>query len=139
MRLRTWRERVRDSDQRAAILAPLGETSTTAVTMPTTGVTMTPDELVRLLVSQGTVTPPCSGWTAWGPLCLVCHWDVPRGQATSYAHLYARVCTVYCSDLVKDLERIKDRSSRGRWRPVSQVRAMANGALCNECMDNSEA
>jgi len=134
MRLRTWRELLSDAGDRADILAPLGESGTTAVTMPTTGVTMAPDELVRRLATQGKVILPCSGWAPWASCCLVCHWDTPPGQATTYAHLYARVCTDYCSDLVGNLERIRDRSVRGRWRPTAQVRAMANGALCNACM-----
>jgi hypothetical protein len=128
--------------------------------MPTNGLRVAPDELVAIILAQiedndvDLIARPspelvaswkrgeyedaarpevCSRWAPGDRRCLVCHRDLPDGEATAYAHLKARVCIDYCSDLVKDLERIRDRSPRGRWRPSAQVRKLANGALCNDC------
>src|SRR4051794_17481895 len=106
MRLRTWRELL------STPLRPTGgperiqqPTPLRTVAMPANGLRMCPDELVGIIVAQIEdndidllAEPPPDlvadwkrhdghRWTAWGPLCLVCHWDVPVGQATSYAHL----------------------------------------------------
>jgi len=52
------------------------------------GVCMTPDALVRGLLSQIEAgDEPAHRWTAWGPLCLVCHRDMPEGHAVAYPFL----------------------------------------------------
>jgi len=75
---------------------------------------------------------PCAGWKAWGPHCLVCHDDVPEGQAVGYPSIFgSRACIGDCSAHVDSLLRMYDRSPRGRWRPMRQVHDLANGAYCN--------
>ena len=66
--------------------------------------------------------------------CLACHRPA-EGQGTAYAHLRASVHIGACSAAVDSLERIYDRSPRGRWRPVREVVALANGSRCPECQE----
>jgi hypothetical protein len=127
-RPRSWSEGVRDMSERSAILAPLAKGRWPAVAIPEAGAVLTIGELMARLVA-----PPCPGWVPWGDRCLVCHRDIPEGQATVYAHLRARVCIDYCSDLVKQLERVGGRSERGRPRPSGDVVTLASGELCNAC------
>jgi len=65
--------------------------------------------------------------------CLVCHWPVTEGRGVGYPHLRALVHQGACSSAVDGLERIYDRSPRGRWRPSRQVVANADGLRCDGC------
>jgi len=77
---------------------------------------------------------PGHHWTAWGPLCLVCHRDVPEGHAVAYPFLIgSRACLGDCATYLDSLLRVYDRSVRGRWRPTRQVHTLANGASCRTC------
>jgi hypothetical protein len=137
-RLRPWPEPVADLGERVEARAPLGKHRPPAVAVPSEGISMAPDALVGVLLSQGTVRPPAAPghrWTSWGPLCLVCHRDAPDGQATIYPFIFgSRACIGECASHVDSLLRIYDRSRRGRWRPTRQVHTLANGARCNSCM-----
>jgi hypothetical protein len=86
------------------------------------------------LVASRKRSEVCHGWKAWGPLCLVCHCDVPEGQAVAYPFVFgSRACIDSCADLVSDLLRIYDRSPRGRWRPTRDVHTKSNGVRCHAC------
>jgi len=77
---------------------------------------------------------PGHRWQAWGPLCLVCHRDVPEGHAVAYPFLIgSRACLGDCATYLDSLLRVYDRSARGRWRPTRQVHTLANGASCRTC------
>jgi hypothetical protein len=136
-----------------APLAPLTLTPLLTVTMPANRLVMTPEALVGIILAQledndvDLIAEPspelvaswkrpevCPGWQAWGPFCLVCHGHVPEGEAVAYPFVFgSRACLETCADLVDDLLRIYDRSSRGHWRPTRQVHTVANGARCYAC------
>jgi len=121
--------------------------------MPSNGLRMTPEALVDIILAQiedndvDLIAEPspelvaswkrpevCHGWQAWGPFCLVCHRDVPEGQAVAYPFvLGSRVCIGSCADIVDDLLRIYDRSKSGRRCPIRDVHTKANGARCGGC------
>ena len=65
--------------------------------------------------------------------CIVCHWPIPEGRGVGYPHLRALVHGGTCSSAVDALERVFDRSPRGRWRPVREVISLADGAHCDGC------
>jgi hypothetical protein len=65
--------------------------------------------------------------------CLTCHWPVLDGQGVAHPHLRSIAHQGACNTTISDLLRIRDRSPRGRLRPDSQVRDLANGALCPVC------
>ncbi len=68
-------------------------------------------------------------------ICLVCHWPVLPARGVAQAHLRAMSHQGTCSSTVRALERIYDRSSRGRWRPWRQVVALASGVRCYACTE----
>lgn len=135
-------------DEEPATGAPV--TPLLTVMMPSNGLRMAPEALVGIILAQiedndvDLIAEPspelvaswqrpdvCYGWKSWGPLCLVCHRDVPEGQAVAYPSVFgSRACIGVCSEMVSDLLRIHDRSARGRWRPTKQVHTEANGARC---------
>ena len=104
-----------------------------SVSMPGSGVVLTVDALMEQLTAQ-----PCPGWQPWGNRCLVCHYEIPEGQAAAYAHLGARACVRYCSAIVNSEERDHSRSARGRWRPFRQVERIVGGTLCRVCQGYRE-
>ena len=68
--------------------------------------------------------------------CLVCHRAEPedgRGYAVLHIYLHALACIGACDETVDRLNRVYDRSKRGRWRPLPEVRTLANGARCGGC------
>ena len=153
-RLRSWKELIntplRPTVDPEQVQQP---TPLRTVTMPQNGLPMRPDKLVVRIVAQiedndiDLLAEPTAEmvadwkrydghrWTAWGPLCLVCHADVSEGEAVSYPFvLGSRACIGICSTIVSDLLRIYDRSERGRWRPTKQVHTLVNGARCPSCV-----
>jgi len=121
------------------------------------GLSMTPDGLIGIILAQvedndvDLIVEPSPAlvaawkrdthgpdtkhrWTAWGPLCLVCHRDVPEGHAVAYPFLIgSRACLGDCATYLDSLLRVYDRSDRGRWRLTRQVHTLANGASCRTC------
>jgi hypothetical protein len=65
--------------------------------------------------------------------CLVCHWPILPGVGVGHPHLRALSHQGLCAAAIADLERIRDRSRRGRWRPARQVRTLAAGSRCVAC------
>src|SRR5215210_3988066 len=121
-RLKSWTELVAtplgsgayiDTEEPTAVLA----TPLRTVTMPSNGLRMTPEALVDIILAQiedndvDLIAEPspelvaswkqpevCHGWQAWGPFCLVCHRDVPEGQAVAYPFvLGSRACIGSCA------------------------------------------
>jgi len=68
-----------------------------------------------------------------GRACLVCHEYILQGQGMGIGHLRTMVHRGNCDKLVMELGRISDQSPRGRWRPVSIVRGLVDGARCEAC------
>jgi hypothetical protein len=165
-RLRCWNERVHGvcAAHPARAAPPESDPPSTpllTVAMPATGLRMTPEALVDIILAQTEnndvdliAEPPaelvaawkrgeyedevraktCDGWRSWGPLCLVCHGDVPEGDATAYPFIFgSRACLGDCAAYLDSLLRVHDRSRRGRWRPAREIHTLANGALCGAC------
>jgi hypothetical protein len=56
--------------------------------------------------------------------CFVCGETIPEGAAVAQMHLGILTHQGACSTSINQYERIYDRSPRGRWRPVREVRQL---------------
>ena len=65
--------------------------------------------------------------------CLVCHGYIPAGQGLGIGHVRVMVHKSDCANQVNELGRIYDQSPRGSWRPPRVVRALVDGARCQDC------
>ena len=82
--------------------------------------------------------PVRRSWDRESVSCLVCHTVATEGEGVYHADLRALTCRGDCHDVVADLSRLRDRSARGRWRPVRQVVALADGSRCDGCAVDDE-
>jgi hypothetical protein len=87
--------------------------------------------LTRLGLQHETNAP--STWEDCERVCLVCHRHVPARMGLYHMHLGALTHQSACAQMVRNLERIKDRSAKGRWRPANEVFLLANGSRCTVC------
>lgn len=56
--------------------------------------------------------------------CAVCGNAISDGKGLYTSHVRVLVHLGVCSERLEAVERIFDRSKRGRWRPVSEIRKM---------------
>jgi hypothetical protein len=72
-------------------------------------------------------------------VCIVCHRFVSYGDGVAHWELKSIVCQGECADLARRSHYIYDRSTRGRLRPIAEVRRLVNGARCASCENEGAA
>ena len=57
-------------------------------------------------------------------LCQLCGEPIPEGAGIGHSDLELFVHFAVCGDRINAIRKIYDRSKKGRWRPISEIRRL---------------